>query len=166
VGGGAVALSVGPYQFLPNLRARRPRLHRLLGRVYVGAVLATGIGAFGLARIALGGPMARLGFAVMAVAVLVITGLAVVAIRGGDVAAHRRWMRRSYAVIFSAVTFRLWLLTLTALGLPFDAVYAVGAWVAWMGNVMASDLLAGLVADGRSPRAPAAVRIVRHAFSV
>ncbi len=115
----------------------------------MAAVLATGVGAFGLARIALGGPMARLGFTVMGAVLLLFTGLAFDAIRRGDVATHRRWMHRSYAVIFSAVTFRLWLFALTSLGLPFDAVYAVGSWVAWMANVMAADLIAGWAARGR-----------------
>jgi hypothetical protein len=29
-------------------------------------------------------------------------------IRGGDIVAHREWMLRSYALIFAAVTLRLW----------------------------------------------------------
>lgn len=164
IAGGTTALALGPYQFLPNLRARRPRLHRTLGRVYVVAVLATGLGAFGLARIAEGGPMARLGFAVMGSVLLACTGFAFLAIRSRDIAAHRRWMHRSYAVIFSAVTFRAWLFGLTALGLPFDTVYAVGAWTSWMIDVMAAEAIMSLAARRRpvsarrsSPRAAVAI---------
>ncbi len=31
----STALLVGPWQFLPRLRARVPRLHRWLGRIYI-----------------------------------------------------------------------------------------------------------------------------------
>lgn len=152
IAGGTTALALGPYQFLPNLRSRRPRLHRALGRVYVVAVVATGLGAFGLARIAGGGPMARLGFFVMGAVLLSVTALAFVSIRNGNVAAHRRWMHRSYAVIFSAVTFRAWL-GLAAFGLPFDTVYAVGAWTSWMINVMVAEAVMTWAASRRTARA-------------
>lgn len=163
IAGGTVALAIGPYQFLPNLRARRPRLHHVLGRVYLAAVLCTAVGGLGLARIALGGPMARLGFAVMAVVLLLFTLLAVAAIRRRDIATHRRWMYRSYAAVFSAVTFRAWLGLLLPFGLPFDAVYAVGAWVSWMVNVMVADLIAGL-ARRRSGRPGTPVTEARSAL--
>jgi len=35
---GATALLIGPFQFSDRLRAARPRLHRWMGRIYVGAV--------------------------------------------------------------------------------------------------------------------------------
>ncbi len=35
---GVTALSVGPFQFSDRLRRSRPRLHRWMGRIYVGAI--------------------------------------------------------------------------------------------------------------------------------
>jgi len=35
---GATALLIGPFQFSDRLRTARPKLHRWLGRIYVGAV--------------------------------------------------------------------------------------------------------------------------------
>src|ERR1700742_5001940 len=39
------ALLLGPFQFMPRLRARYPRWHRIGGRVYVAACLIAGAGA-------------------------------------------------------------------------------------------------------------------------
>jgi uncharacterized membrane protein len=144
ISGGTVALVIGPFQLLTGLRGGHPRLHRLLGRIYVGAVLATAAGGLLLARIAMGGPLARLGFAALALVLLAMTAAAFVSILRGRVAAHRSWVIRSYAVVFTAVTFRVWLAVLTSFGLPFDQVYAVGAWTAWMINLLAAETLLGM----------------------
>jgi hypothetical protein len=62
----------------------------------------------------------QVGLVIVAVGWLVTAGLAVRAIRRGDVAAHRAWMTRNYALTFLAVTARivvpLILLTLLATG--------------------------------------------------
>jgi hypothetical protein len=50
-------------------------------------------------------------------------------------------MTRSYALIFTAVTFRAWLGILVASALPFDQVYAVGAWTSWLINLLAAEAL-------------------------
>jgi hypothetical protein len=61
-------------------------------------------------------------------------------------------MTRSYALIFTAVTFRVWLGVLVASGLPFDQVYAVGAWTSWLINLLAVEALISrtIVNPGRS----------------
>jgi uncharacterized membrane protein len=141
IAGGTVALAVGPFQFLSGLRARRPGLHRALGRLYLAAVALTAAGGLGLARIAQGAPVARLGFAALAVVLLATTAMALAMILRHRVPAHRAWMTRSYAVVFTAVTFRLWLAVFTITGLPFDQVYAVGAWTAWMINLLIAEAL-------------------------
>ena len=151
-GFGSLALAAGPWQFLPGLRSRRPRLHRALGRVYLVSVLGTGVGGLLLARIAQGGPVAQAGFAVLALEVLAATLVAFVAILRRRIRAHRQWMIRSYALIFSAVTFRL-LLVPAFLGLPFDAVYAADAWVAPVVNLLIAQALIARKPAGRlSPR--------------
>jgi len=156
VGAGSVALALGPLQFLGRLRSRHPRVHRTLGRVYLVAVLLAGVGGLGLSRIAQGGPMARLGFATLAVALLIVTGTATVAILRGRVTAHRAWMTRSYALIFSAVTFRLWLGIFAALGLPFEQAYAVGSWTCWLINLLVAEAIITAARTRRPVLTPAA----------
>jgi uncharacterized membrane protein len=147
VGGGTVALAAGPWQFLPSLRAGWPRLHRWLGRTYVVAVLAAGVGGLLMAPIAEGGPVAQLGFTVLALELLGATAMAFTMITRGRIAAHRAWMIRSYALIFSAVSFRLWLL-LTLTGLPRQDLYVVDTWLAPLVNLLVAEVLIGLRARG------------------
>ena len=68
----STALLVGPWQFLPRLRARRPRLHRWLGRVYIFSCIVGGSGGLLLAGGTTAGPIARAGFGLLAVIWLVV----------------------------------------------------------------------------------------------
>ncbi|MFC8721156.1 DUF2306 domain-containing protein [Kitasatospora sp. NPDC057198] len=141
IGGGIGALSLGLLQFLPGLRARRPALHRWTGRGYVLAAAATGLGGLLIAPHGLYPPVAPLGFALLAVLTLTTTALGLHHARHGRVPAHHRWMLRSYALMFTAVTFRLWLLALGPTGLPAAAIYASGAWVSWIINLAVAEQL-------------------------
>jgi Predicted membrane protein (DUF2306) len=64
-------------------------------------------------------------------------------------------MTRSYALIFGAVTFRLWLGVFTPLGLPFDQAYAVGSWTSWMLNLLGAEAMIAARRTRRSALAPA-----------
>ena len=136
----AFALGLGPLQFSTSLRARRPVLHRWCGRLYLGVgVLIGGLAGLYLAMHAFGGPGAQLGFACLAAAWL-YTGLrAFLAIRVRDVAAHRRWMVRNFALTFAAVTLRLWLPAAVISGAPFAPAYAVVAWLCWVPNLLVAE---------------------------
>ncbi len=140
IGGGVTALAVGPWQFASSLRSQHPRVHRWMGRTYLVAALAAGVGGLMLAPLSLGGPMAHVGFAVLAVLMLLTTARAFVAIRRRQIPVHRAWMTRSYALIFTAVTFRAWL-GLAAIGLPYAQVYAVGSWSSWLINLYVAERL-------------------------
>ena len=62
--GSAIALFIGPFQFLSRLRARYPALHRWFGRLYMGAgVLVGGLAGLFMAGHASGGLIAHTGFA-------------------------------------------------------------------------------------------------------
>ena len=138
----AFALALGPFQFATRLRARRPVLHRWSGRLYLGVgVLVGGLAGLFVALNAYGGPVARVGFACLAVAWLASGFKAYRAIRSGDVVAHRRWMVRNFALTFAAVTLRLWLPGMIAAGAPWDVAYPAVAWVAWVPNLIVAELL-------------------------
>ncbi len=88
---------------------------------------------------AYGGPAARLGFACLSLAWL-YTGLrAYRAILARDLAAHRRWMVRNFALTFAAVTLRLWLPASVVSGVPFGLAYAVVAWLCWLPNLAVAE---------------------------
>ncbi len=138
----AIALVLGPLQFSSRLRRSRASLHRWLGRFYLGAgVLIGGLAGLYMAFHTFGGDIARLGFAGLALAWL-YTGLrAYLAIRAGNVAAHRAWMVRNFALSFAAVTLRLYMPASVVTGIGFEAAYPFIAWLCWVPNVIAAELL-------------------------
>ena len=62
-----IALFLGPFQFSPALRARYPQAHRWSGRVYVAACATAGTAGLAASPYASGGPVAGLGFGILAV---------------------------------------------------------------------------------------------------
>ncbi len=140
--GAVFAMALGPLQFVRGLRARRPALHRWTGRLYLGAgVLAGGLSGLVLALNAHGGAAGRAGFTALALAWL-FTGLrAFLAIRSGEVAAHRRWMVRNFALTLAAVTLRLLVPAAVIAGLPFAPAYAAIAWACWVPNLVLAEWL-------------------------
>jgi uncharacterized membrane protein len=138
------ALALGPFQFREGLRARRPKLHRALGRLYLGAgVLVGGLTGLHLAAGAFGGPVARLGFAALALAWLYTGWRAYASIRAGDVAAHRAWMARNFALTVAAVTLRIYLPASMLAGISFEIAYPAIAWLCWVPNLLAVSLWTG-----------------------
>jgi len=131
---GGLAMLLAPWQLLPGLRRRSPGLHRWIGRLYVGCCLIS-------------------GFAAMATAWLGATVLAWQAIRARRVLEHRRWMIRSFALTFSAVTLRL--LLLFPLGwpdaMPFFTFYSGTAWGSWLLNLGLAELYLRTQLTGRAP---------------
>jgi len=138
----AVALALGPFQFSSRLRSARPGLHRWSGRLYLGVgVLVGGVAGLFMAFYAFGGLTSRLGFACLALAWLYTGSRAYLTIRARDVASHRRWMVRNFALTFAAVTLRLWLPASIVAGFPFELAYPVIAWLCWLPNLVAAELL-------------------------
>ncbi len=138
--GSGFALLVGGFQFSGSLRRKHLKLHRWLGRSYLLACLAGGIGGLGLATISYGGPPTHVGFGLLGVLWLYTGARAYQAIRGGDVAAHRIWMIRSFALTFAAVTLRVELGLLTgALGWSFHDAYLTVAWLCWVPNLVVAE---------------------------
>lgn len=138
----SIALLLGPLQFHARLRQRAPRLHRGLGRVYLGiGVGLGGLGGLYMAQFAAGGPVARLGFAALALAWLGTGVQAYRAIRRGEVERHRAWMLRNFALTLAAVTLRIELPLALAAGLPFPQVYPAIAWLCWLPNLVAAEWL-------------------------
>jgi uncharacterized membrane protein len=147
----AVALSLGPFQFSSRLRVSYIRLHRWSGRAYLGiGVLFGGLAGLYMSLNAFGGIASRLGFGCLALTGL-FTGLcAFLAIRRGDVAAHRRWMVRNFALTFAAVTLRVYLPSSIAMGIAFEVAYPVIAWLCWVPNLLVAEMLFNKVKDSNN----------------
>jgi uncharacterized membrane protein len=136
----SAALALMPFQFWKGLRNRRRDLHRWLGRAYVLAILAGGLSGIYMSFFAITGPVSGTGFFLLALAWLGATWVAYAKARARDIAGHQRWMIRSAALTFAAVTLRLYLATSQITGLPFDISYTVIAWACWVPNLIVVEL--------------------------
>lgn len=132
---GIVAISLGPFQFLPNLLKKRPKWHRMLGYVYAVGVLLSSISGFGVAPYAMGGIASQSGFSVLALLWFFTALKAVHLARIGQIGAHRYWMYLNYGLTFAAITQRTMLLIPLWTDVPFMPVYRLSAWLPWILNL-------------------------------
>lgn len=116
----AVALVLGPLQFIPKIRARK-RIHRTIGRVYLLAGVLPSALAGIPAAVWSGRPITQIGLTTAAILWLITGGLAYRAARRRDFVAHRAWMMRNYALTFLAVTSRLLTPVLLLVQVPLGA---------------------------------------------
>ena len=104
----AVFALLGAFQFATRFRRRRPGWHRASGRVLVVAGAGVAGSALWLTIFfppqSDSGPLLLVLRLVFAPAMLAGLALGVAAIRRGDVATHRAWMTRTYAIALAAGT--------------------------------------------------------------
>lgn len=117
------ALSLGP---LNLIRRRRDRTHRLVGRTWAAAMAVTAVTSFGVQE-----PFWALsGLHALSAWTLVSVTLGVLAIRRGDVRAHRANMVGSYLGLWAAFLFAALVptrtLTQVTAAAPLSAAVAVG----------------------------------------
>lgn len=136
----AIALMIGPFQFIRARSGRRPPWHRISGPLYVAACLVAAPAGFVLALGSTAGPVATAGFAILAVVWFYVNARGLQAVLGRRYGEHGRWMARSYALTFAAVTLRLYLPIGGALGLNFQQVYVATAWISWIPNLIVMEL--------------------------
>ncbi|GII85715.1 hypothetical protein Ssi03_37050 [Sphaerisporangium siamense] len=140
---GGLALVIGPFQFLARLRAGRPGLHRIMGRIYMISVLAASVASIFAATFTLDGFPVQVAFYLLVAAWLYSLVQAYRSIRRGDVRLHRIWMIRNYALTFAAVTLRVYLMAGLLLrpvtGLTFDDVYTASAWASFLINAVVAE---------------------------
>lgn len=152
IGLGSVALVVGPAQFVAKLRARAPRVHRVLGRVYLIAVLIAATAGLVIAPFNAAGLVGLFGFGTLAILWLVTALRAYRAIRRRDIRSHQAWMIRNYALTFAAPTLRFWvsvlILVQVALSggdldaeVAFANAYAAVPFLCWLPNLVVAEWL-------------------------
>ncbi|MEX0300608.1 MAG: DUF2306 domain-containing protein [Kordiimonas sp.] len=138
---GPLALLVGSFQFLDGLRKKWPHVHRVIGWIYIVSCMLAGVGALPLAINSAAGPIAAVGFGLLAAAWLYSTTSVFWAAQARRFDRHRIWMIRSYALTFAGVTLRLYLTVFAGvLGFDFSMVYMAAAWACWVINLIVAEL--------------------------
>ncbi|WP_190809589.1 DUF2306 domain-containing protein [Flagellimonas sp. S3867] len=133
---GGLALLTGWSQFSKKIRAKNLKLHRNLGKIYVLAVLISGISSIYIGFFATGGIVSAMGFIGLGIVWLYTTLKAYKAIRSKDLQLHQGMMIYSYAACFAAVTLRIWLPLLTIAFGEFLIAYKIVAWLCWVPNII------------------------------
>ncbi|GAB1818766.1 DUF2306 domain-containing protein [Herbidospora sp. RD11066] len=138
---GGLALALGPLQFVKRLRTSRPKLHRVIGRIYMISIVVASIAAVVNAVVTISGFAVQVAFFILVAAWLYTVAMAYRCIRRGEVQAHRMWMIRNYALTFAAVTLRIYLLAGLQLApsLGFEAIYTSAVWASILGNVLVAE---------------------------
>jgi uncharacterized membrane protein len=104
---GALFMVLGPLQFVRRIRSRHLRFHRWSGRLFVAAGALIGVSGLVMGVVMpIGGANETAATTFFALIFLVSLAQAVRQIRRGDVARHREWMLRAFAVGLAIATIR------------------------------------------------------------
>ena len=133
---GGLALLIGWMQFSKKLRNANLKMHRNVGKLYLIAVVISGICGIYIAFNATGGIIASLGFISLGIFWLFTTLRAYIAVRNKDISLHKGFMIYSYAACFAAVTLRIWLPILNIVFDDFEVAYRIVAWLCWVPNII------------------------------
>lgn len=139
---GAICLVSSLLQFFRPLLRRAPWMHRWLGRIYVWSILAflapTG---FYLAFFAHGGWAGTAGFILLGVITTVTTWKGWVAMRRHQVQEHVAWMIRSFAMVTTALSFRIEHIIFQEIGLAPETGFLVALYLSILGNGVVAEAL-------------------------
>lgn len=142
IGGGMIALLVGPGQLWLGQKRRRLDVHRRLGLVYIGSVAVSVTAAFYLATHTTVGWVFGAGLMGLAIAWVVTTGLALAAVRRGLLHQHQEWMIRSYVVTFGFVFFRIFVGISQATGIgTVPEQLAAASWFCWAAPLLVTEAI-------------------------
>ncbi len=104
---GSLFMVLGPLQFVQRIRSRHLRWHRWSGRVFVASSLVIGITALGMSFLmAIGGANETAATTFFAIVFLFALGKAFFHIRRREIAQHREWMIRTFAIGLAIATIR------------------------------------------------------------
>jgi uncharacterized membrane protein len=131
-------LLAGFSQFSSALLKKFPAAHRNIGKFYVFTVLflSAPSGLF-IGFFANGGFYSQISFVSLSILWFYFTLKGFTAIKNKNIAGHKAFMLRSFALTFSAVTLRFWKVILVYLfhPAPMD-VYQIIAWLGWIPNLL------------------------------
>ena len=139
-----VVILSGLFQFNRWMIHNKPKLHRILGYVYITSVLLISApSALIMAFYANGGRVAQISFVALTVCWILCTWIAYKKARKGDYLSHVNWMLRSYALTLSAVTLRFYAYLFDVLNVPLPPreTYILLSYLSWIPNLFIVQLM-------------------------
>ena len=137
---GGLFLALAPFQFSARVRSRHLRLHRWSGRVLMVLAFLAMIPAFYFGLLMpYGGPREALAIGLFGGLFVVAMTRAFVAIKGRQIARHREWMIRAFAIAIGISTVRvigaLLDVALTPAGFGPQDVFVLSVWSGWLATL-------------------------------
>ena len=151
---GGIFLLFAPLQFSTRIRSRNVRVHRWSGRILLLTVVASVLPAlyFGIVM-PYGGPGEAVFIAAWGGLLIVAVGQGFLAIRRGQVARHREWMIRMFALALAISIVRLvgipLDIALTPAGIRPPTVFALSVWTAGIIALSVAELWIRYTRAGR-----------------
>ena len=133
---GGTALLLGPFQFRRSLLLKNRPRHRRLGQVYVISSAMIGVSGMYMAAYSYGGWITHVGFGLLGFGTFMTALKAYFHIRAHEVAPHRAWMIRNYALLFAAVMLRIDIPLMAFAMQEFDTPYRIASWLCWVPNLL------------------------------
>jgi Predicted membrane protein (DUF2306) len=138
-----LAILGGVFQFFPKILRGYPRVHILIGKIYIASILllAAPSGLI-LAAFANGGLPAKVGFTLQCFVWWATTYAAWRAIMQRNWEEHAKMMLRSYAVTLAAMSLRTESYALVYFwGTKPIETYLTVTWLSWVGNFFIAEIL-------------------------
>lgn len=142
---GFLFMMLGPLQFVPTIRARHLRWHRLSGRVFIVCSVVIGLSALAMsfAMPAIGGFNQAAATTLFATFFLIALCKAFWHIRQREIALHREWMIRAFSVGLAVATIRpiigIFFATSRFSGLTPREFFGVGFWIGFVLHLLAAE---------------------------
>ena len=142
---GLLFMILGPLQLSSTIRARYPQWHRWSGRIFVicGAVIGVSALIMSFGMPAIGGVNQAAATTLFAVFFLFALGKAVWHIRRREIAQHREWMIRAFAVGLAVATIRpiigIFFATSRLSGLTPHEFFGTAFWIGFVLQLIAAE---------------------------
>lgn len=138
-----VTLLIGFFQFSNTLRTNYPRIHRNIGKFYIGfVVFLAGPSGLVMGYHANGGIFSQISFCILSILWMFFTIMAYYYARKNNWTLHKNFMYRSYALTLSAISLRLFKWIIVGIfSLPPMDTYQIVSWLGWIVNLGIAEII-------------------------
>ena len=139
-----IVIISGLFQFNRWIISHKPKVHRILGYIYIISVLLISApSALIMSLYANGGRIAQTSFVILTLCWILFTWIAFQKAKKGNYTSHVKWMLRSYALTLSAVTLRFYayLFDVFNIDIPPRETYIIVSYLSWIPNLLFVQLL-------------------------
>ena len=142
---GLLFLLLAPFQFSASFRSRHLKVHRIIGRVFLicGLIVGTTALVMSFAMPAIGGVNQAAATVLFGVLFLFALGKAYLHIRRREIALHREWMIRGFAIGLAVTTIRpivgIFFATARISGLTPHEFFGTAFWIGFTTHLIVAE---------------------------